>query len=78
MRNSGRAIDGVIDPLIVQAIADKLNVSPQPVESRLIALSVNSALLPEKVLTAIGRKVSLANIPDLVVDSCVHRETRRP
>lgn len=62
------AIDGVIDQLIVQTIADKLELSPQPVEARLIALSVDSALLPEKVLTAIGRKVSLANIPDLVMD----------
>ena len=60
------AIDGVIDQLMVQAIADKLNLPLQPVESRLIALSVEIALLPEKVLTAIGRKASLANIPDLV------------
>ena len=63
------AIDGVIDQLMVQAIADKLNLPLQPVESRLIALSVDSALLPEKVLTAIGEQVSLANIPDLVKDT---------
>jgi len=58
------AIDGVIDPLMVQAIADKLELPPQPVESRLIALSVEIALLPEKVLLAIGRKVALSGIPD--------------
>jgi RNA polymerase primary sigma factor len=40
------AIDGVIDPLMVQNIADKLNLTPQPVEARLIALSVEIALLP--------------------------------
>jgi RNA polymerase primary sigma factor len=62
------AIDGVIDQLMVQAIADKLNLPPQPVESRLIALSVEIALLPEKVLTAIGRKASLASIPNLVME----------
>ena len=62
------AIDGVIDQLMVQAIADKLKLSPQLVEARLIALSVDIALLPEKVLTAIGRKASLASIPDLVID----------
>jgi len=63
------AIDGVIDPLMVQAIADKLDLPPQPVESRLIALSVEIALLPEKVLLAIGRKVALSGIPGLVTES---------
>ena len=62
------AIDGVIDQLMVQAIADRLNLPLQPVEARLIALSVEIALLPGKVLTAIGRKASLANIPNLVME----------
>jgi RNA polymerase primary sigma factor len=62
------AIDGVIDQLMVQGIADKLNLPPQPVESRLIALSVDSALLPKEVLAAIGRTASLASIPALVLD----------
>ena len=57
------AIDGVIDPLMVQDIADKLGLSAQPIESRLIALSVEIALLPDKVLIAIGRKVVLSGIP---------------
>ena len=56
---------------MVQSIAEKLNLPPEEVESRLIALSVDIALLPEKVLTAIGRKASLASIPDLVVESRV-------
>ena len=63
------AIEGVIDPLMVQAIADKLGLPPQPVESRLIALSVEIALLPEKVLLAIGRKVALSGVPGLVTES---------
>jgi RNA polymerase primary sigma factor len=63
------AIDGVIDPLMVQAIADKLDLPPPPVESRLIALSVEIALLPEKVLLAIGRKVALSGIPGLVTEN---------
>ncbi|MCX6003010.1 MAG: RNA polymerase sigma factor RpoD [Chloroflexi bacterium] len=62
------AIDGVIDQLIVQAIADKLNLPPEPIERRLIALSVDCVLLPENVLRAIGGKASLANIPALVND----------
>ena len=62
------AIDGVIDPLMVQAIADKLDLPAQPVESRLIALSVEIALLPEKVLAAIGRKATLSSIPGLVME----------
>ncbi len=63
------AIDGVIDPLMVQDIADKLGLSAQPIESRLIALSVEIALLPDKVLIAIGRKVVLSGIPHLVTES---------
>jgi RNA polymerase primary sigma factor len=63
------AIDGVIDESTVLAIAGKLGLSePQPVVKRLIALSVNSALLPESVLCAIGNTVPLINVP-LLVDS---------
>ena len=62
------AIDGVIDPLIVQAIADKLNLPPEAIERRLNALSVDCVLLSENVLSVIGSKVSLANILALVID----------
>jgi RNA polymerase primary sigma factor len=62
------AIDGVIDPLIVQAIADKLNLPPEPIEQRLNVLSVDCALLSGNVLSVIGNKVSMANIPALVID----------
>ena len=41
---------------------------PEEVESRLIALSVDIALLPEKVLRAVGVKTSLARIPDLITE----------
>ena len=58
----------MIDPLIVQAIADKLNLPPEPIERRLNALSVDCVLLSENVLSVIGSKVSLANIPALVID----------
>ena len=61
------AIDGVIDQATILAISEKLGLTdPQPVEQRLIALSVNSALLSEMVLTAIGNTVPLAGIPLLV------------
>jgi RNA polymerase primary sigma factor len=62
------AIDGVIDPLIVQAIADKLNLPPEAIEQRLNVLSVDCILLSENVMSVIGSKVSLANIPALVND----------
>jgi RNA polymerase primary sigma factor len=53
---------------MVQNIADKLSLPPQPVEARLIALSVEIALLPDKVLAAIGAKTTLAGIPLLVTE----------
>jgi RNA polymerase primary sigma factor len=62
------AIDGVIDPLMVQVIAEKLDLPLQLVESRLIALSIEITLLPEIILQAIGGKASLASIPNLVLD----------
>ena len=63
------AIDGVIDQATILAISEKLGLTePQPVERRLIALSVNSALLSEVVLTAIGNTVRLTSLPQLVDD----------
>ena len=63
------AIDGVIDQATILAISDKLGLTePQPVEQRLIALSVNSALLSEVVLIAIGNTVPLTSLLQLVDD----------
>jgi RNA polymerase primary sigma factor len=62
------AIDGVIDQNLAPSIAKTLNLPSEEVESRLIALSVDIALLPEEILIAIGGKASLVNIPDLVVE----------
>ena len=62
------AIDGVIDQEMVQSIADKLNRPLLVIESRIIALSVNSALLPENVLNSMGKKTSLKDIPALIAD----------
>ena len=55
------AIDGVIDHLMVQSMAEKLDLPSESIESRLIALSVDSALVQVKVLAAIGRKASLVD-----------------
>ena len=60
------AIDGVIDQIMVESIAEKSNLPLEEVESRLIALSVDIALLPEKVLSVIDSNISLARIPGLV------------
>ncbi len=61
------AIDNVIDQVMVQFITDKLSPpSTQTAEQSLIELSVNSALLPGKILTAIGSEASLESIPNLV------------
>jgi RNA polymerase primary sigma factor len=62
------AIDGVIDPLIVQAIAGAFDLSTEPIERRLNALSVDCVLLSEDVLRLVGSEVSLSGIPALVID----------
>ena len=63
------AIDGVTDQIMVNSIAVELNLLPETVESQIIALSIDSALLQEKILSLIGRKVSLLSIPDLVKEA---------
>jgi RNA polymerase primary sigma factor len=60
------AIEGVIDEFAIQSIAAKLNLPVESVEYLLILISIDVALLPEKVLSIIGPKSSLASIPKLV------------
>jgi len=62
------AMDSVIDQSMVQAIADELNLDPQQVEARIIALSIDVAILPKVVLDLIGYKVALTDIPALLVE----------
>ena len=56
------AIDGMFDPSVVHSIAEKLNLPTESIENQLTALSIDSSLLPKKVLMAIGSEVSWANI----------------
>ena len=60
------AIDGAIDQILVKSIAEELTVAPESMESRLITLSINSSLLPEKVLKIIGYKSSPDDLFNLV------------
>ena len=56
------AIDGVIDPQLVQTFADKMGLPFQQMEQQLIALSGNSALLFDEVMKTIGTKATLSGI----------------
>jgi len=57
-----RAIDGVIDQQMVQSLIEKTGLPQQQLEQQLIAISVNSALLPDEVLKSIGTKATLSGI----------------
>jgi RNA polymerase primary sigma factor len=61
-------IDGEINQQMVQVIANHTNGSVPRAEQAIIAISLNSSLLPEEVLNAIGDKVSLADIENLAAD----------
>ena len=61
-------IDGVFDPSIVHSIADKLNLPSLSIEHQLTELSIDSSLLPKKVLTVIGSRVTLADIQKPVTE----------
>ncbi len=63
------SIDGEINQQLIQAIAGKIDRSIPKTEELLINLSLNSNLLPEEVLNAIGDSVSLADIENLVTET---------
>ena len=56
------AIDGVIDPQMVQTFADKMDLPFQQMEQQLIALSVNSVVLLDEVMKTIGTKATMSGI----------------
>ncbi len=60
------SIDGELNQQLVQAISDQIDRSISEMERLLIKLSLNSNLLPEEVLNAIGDSVSLADVENLV------------
>ncbi len=62
------SIDNEIDQRLTQNIALKIDKSIPETEQCLINLSLNSSLLPEEILDAIGDDVSLAEIENLVLD----------
>jgi RNA polymerase primary sigma factor len=59
-------IDGVIDQQLVADIIKKTDLESPQIEQQLMSLSVNSALLPPKMLDVIGKKASAADIAKLV------------
>ena len=63
------SIDGEINQQLIQAIAGKIDRSLSKTEELLITLSLDSNLLPQEVLNAIGDSVSLADIENLVTDT---------
>jgi RNA polymerase primary sigma factor len=59
-------IDGVIDQELVADIIKKTDMEAAQIEQQLMSLSVNSALLPLKMLDVIGKKAAAADIAKLV------------
>ena len=62
------AIDNVIVESMVQAIADEFNLDPQQVEERIIALSIDFAIIPKVVIDLIGHKAVLTAIPAFLME----------
>ena len=59
-------IDGVMDQQMALTISEKVGVPATQIEQQLMSLSVNSALIPPKMLDVIGKKATLASIATLV------------
>ena len=62
------SFDNEIDQQLTQSIAFKTDKSIQEIEHALIKLSLNSNLLPQEALDAIGDDVSLSELENLVSD----------
>ncbi|MDP6126920.1 MAG: RNA polymerase sigma factor RpoD [Dehalococcoidales bacterium] len=62
----GAAIEGVIDQQLIQSVAFKMAKFMPETEQLLIKLSLNCTLLGQDVVDAIGDKVSLADLEELV------------
>jgi RNA polymerase primary sigma factor len=62
-------IDGVIDQELVADIIKKTDMEAPQIEQQLMSLSVNSALLPSKMLDVIGKKAAAADITKLADNS---------
>ena len=61
-------IDSTIDPLLIEAIAARLNNAPVETEHLLITLSLNSRLLPKRIVDAVEDNTSLEDIDKLGSD----------
>ncbi len=62
------SIGDVLDQQMVQNIAEKLDRSITETEHLLINLSLNCDLLPDEVLDSIDRRVSAADLEDLIAE----------
>lgn len=62
------AIDGVIDPVIVESIATTLSKDKTEVEQSLIDFSIDSRLLPPQVLELLTKKATWGQLKALVAE----------
>jgi len=58
-------IDGITDQQLVQDLSNKTEKETSQIEQQLMSLSINSALLPPKMLDVIGKKATAADITKL-------------
>ena len=61
-------IDVETNPELIQAIANRINESPPEAERLIINLSLNSNLMPKKILDIIGDEVCPADLDELIKD----------
>jgi RNA polymerase primary sigma factor len=71
------ALDGMIDNSIVQSIAGKLNLPAESVEYLLALISIDIALLPEKVFSVIAPKALPPSISTLAADRKFPEELKK-
>ena len=70
------ALEGELDNSAVEAIAEKLNLPVESVEYLLVLISIDIALLPEKVISSVGPKALPTNILSLTTERKFQEKSR--
>ncbi len=67
---SARSLEknGSMEEQLLHDVADQLNLPVPETEHLLIKLAISSKLIPQEIIEAIGEKVTVANVEQLVVD----------
>jgi RNA polymerase primary sigma factor len=67
------SIDGLLDQEMLETFAERWSMEIKEVGEQIAALALNSHVLPERTLTAVGADVSVASLSEVVEDADIRQ-----